>query len=235
LSGFSSLLPRSSPKRSFLSCFSRSSRSRLFPGSIIRLPLRTAPSNISTKPVDVLEIRQLLLDFVDKEIRISLLFLEHIASIEVVEIDAHGQRLSLALSRVSRSIKLPRPIGTDQNTTFTCLVETSTDGSPSTSERWRVQNTSFSPTDATSCLSQRAECDCSDSLLKHKLRPDVGLAIPLSILEKSEASGRLYTYLPLPLSTGFPLHIHSLFALTQSRQNLRNREEKGVMRGSDDR
>ncbi|KAK0502390.1 hypothetical protein EDD18DRAFT_1048553, partial [Armillaria luteobubalina] len=47
-------------------------------------------------------------------------------------------------------------------------------------------------------------------------------------------SGRLFTYLPLPIRTGFPCHVHGLFALTQSRQNLTNKTEIGIVRGSDD-
>ncbi|KIO16428.1 hypothetical protein M407DRAFT_86020 [Tulasnella calospora MUT 4182] len=42
---------------------------------------------------------------------------------------------------------------------------------------------------------------------------------------KPTFSGRLFTLLPLPIFTHFPLHIHATLALTSSRQNLRNAQE----------
>ncbi|KAA1478276.1 hypothetical protein DENSPDRAFT_741097, partial [Dentipellis sp. KUC8613] len=45
--------------------------------------------------------------------------------------------------------------------------------------------------------------------------------------------GLLFTYLPLPLKTGLPAHIHALFALTPDRQHLRNAEEIGLAEGFD--
>ena len=206
-----------------------------FPGSIIRLPLRTAPSRISTKIVDVPAIHQLLEDFVREEIAVALLFLEHITSIEVVEINARGKRSILARSEISRSSPVPFSVGTIESTIFTCEVKTNILDSSVSAENWRIQRTAFSYSDATSRLSERAGCDPGPTLSAHKLRPDVGVAVPFSIFAGSAVPGRLYTYLPLPLQTGFPLHIHSRFALTQSRQNLRNQEETGLVRGSDDR
>jgi hypothetical protein len=207
-----------------------------FPGSIIRLPLRITPSAISRDPVNVSDIRQLLLDFIREEIAVTLLFLGNITSIEVLEFNTRGARLVLARSDITRSPKVSYSVGTVQNTRFTCVVKTSThaDRRPTT-EEWRLLHTSFLLSEATSLLSERAACDPTPTLLTHKLRPDVGLAVPFSVFTQSAAPGRLYTYLPLPLQTGFPLHIHSPFALTQSRQNLRNREERGMVRGSDDR
>ena len=64
--------------------------------------------------------------------------------------------------------------------------------------------------------------------------PDVSLAIPLSIATQAETGGRLFTFLPLPLKTGFPTHIHAPFALTQSRQYLRNSGEAGIVSQADD-
>ncbi|KAF8804890.1 hypothetical protein BYT27DRAFT_7013500, partial [Phlegmacium glaucopus] len=36
-----------------------------------------------------------------------------------------------------------------------------------------------------------------------------------------------------PLETGFPVHVHALFALTQSRQHLRNSGETGIVLQAD--
>ncbi|KAJ7175639.1 hypothetical protein C8R46DRAFT_850387, partial [Mycena filopes] len=40
--------------------------------------------------------------------------------------------------------------------------------------------------------------------------------------------GRLFTLLPLPIFTRFPVHFHAILALTQDRQSLRNIEEIGT-------
>ena len=220
---------------SFDSILSGSPPSVPFPGSIIRLPLRITASTISRDPVAVSDIRQLLLDFIREEIAVTMLFLDNITSIEVVDINTRGGRSTLARSEIRRTVKVPYLVGTVQNTTFTCVVETTTHNRPPTTEEWRILHNSFLSSEAMSLLSERAGCDPSATLLAHKLRPDVGLAVPFSVFTQPAIPGRLYTYLPLPLQTGFPLHIHSPFALTQSRQNLRNREEKGIVRGSDDR
>src|SRR5207302_963129 len=37
---------------------------------------------------------------------------------------------------------------------------------------------------------------------------------------RSPFSGRLFTVLPLPISTPFPIHIHGIFGLTRDRRNL---------------
>ena len=47
------------------------------------------------------------------------------------------------------------------------------------------------------------------------------------VTTQAVTGGRLFTFLPLPLKTGFPAHVHALFALTQSRQNLHNSGETG--------
>lgn len=201
------------------------------PGSIIRLPLRAVPGNIGPKPVSLAEIQQLLMEFIDKEIRITLLFLERVQSIEVLEIDVHGKCSVLVLSEVSRSPKVDQA----GSAVYTCTVKTRIKSSTPTTERWHIHHTSFPQSDVISRLSQRVGCDPNGVLLTHKLQPDVGIATPLSNLTQEASSGRLYTYLPLPLPTGFPVHIHSLFALSQSRQNLRNHEERGIVRGSADR
>ncbi|KAF8330979.1 hypothetical protein F5887DRAFT_895277, partial [Amanita rubescens] len=46
-------------------------------------------------------------------------------------------------------------------------------------------------------------------------------------------AGGLFTFLPLPSKTDFLVHIHAPFALTSSRQSLRNRNETGIIAGSD--
>lgn len=189
-------------------------------------------SDISTKTIKPSEIRSLLCDFIRDEISIALLFLENVATIEVYEVDAHGNTHCLATSTITRASKVACA---NQSLTFTCSVKTVTGGSSSIVERWRVQETLFSQGDAIHALSERLGSDASPALTKHKLNPYVALAVSLTTTTDRDTSGRLFTYLPLPLPTGFPVHIHSLFALTADRQHLRNRHQMGLVAGSDDR
>ncbi|KIO27690.1 hypothetical protein M407DRAFT_72859 [Tulasnella calospora MUT 4182] len=60
-----------------------------------------------------------------------------------------------------------------------------------------------------------------------KLFPHVALAFPDPdpAFPRAPGFGRLFTLLPLPIITRFPLHTHAILALTSSRQNLRNAQE----------
>ncbi|KAF8063582.1 hypothetical protein FPV67DRAFT_1630231 [Lyophyllum atratum] len=201
-----------------------------FPCSVVRLPLRTKPSGISHEILPAAELRKLLIHFVNDELRIALLFLKSVTSIEVHEIDAVGGRTCHAISIVSRSASIRHPtISPDAAIFFTDLTETSVGlhGSRS-SEHWRILHASFSSEKAASSLSRRVGFDATDNLTEHKLHPALALAIPMSVIEERTAPstlGRLFTYLPLPLMTQFCLHVHGLFALTSSREKLQNREE----------
>ncbi|KIO21520.1 hypothetical protein M407DRAFT_80296, partial [Tulasnella calospora MUT 4182] len=58
-----------------------------------------------------------------------------------------------------------------------------------------------------------------------KLFPHVALALPIppdGATSIPNFHGRLFTLLPLPIITNFPVHINAVLALTSSRQNLRN-------------
>ncbi|KAJ7280333.1 hypothetical protein C8J57DRAFT_1175059 [Mycena rebaudengoi] len=215
---------------------SQDDRHRDFPGSIIRLPLRKpgAQSSISSKAVDATEIHQLFEDFVREEIGISLLFLKNITSIEVHEVDAQGTRKCLAKSSIQKSEPVSWTVDKDRHTAFKCTVVVETPLLGRVEKMWRITHSYFPQADSTSLLSLRLGEDPRPILSKHKLLSEMAIAIPLSILHKEENAGRLFTYLPLPLKTGFPGHVHGLFALTQSRQNLNNGGEIGIVRGSED-
>lgn len=225
-----------------------------FPGSVIRLPLRKpgAQSSISSKAVDATEIRQLFDDFVREEIGISLLFLKNITSIEVHEVDAQGGRKCLAKSWIQKDETVSWSADSDRHTTTKCTVVVETPLLGRVEKTWRIVHSYFPQAYSTSLLSLRLGQDPRPILSKHKLLSESAIAIPMSILTNEEKSGRLFTYLPLPLKTGsllfqkdpssiltrfsgFPCHVHGLFALTQSRQNLNNGGEIGIVRGSEDR
>ncbi|KAJ7475161.1 hypothetical protein B0H11DRAFT_2034382 [Mycena galericulata] len=216
--------------------FPPNARNQDFPGSVIRLPLRMpgAQSSISSKAVDATEIRQLFEDFVREEIGISLLFLKNITSVEVHEVDAHGDRRCLAKSSIQKSEGASWTTDKDRHTTLKCSVTVETPLLGHVEKTWRIVHSFFPEGISTSLLAMRLGQDPRPILAKHKLLSEMAIAIPMSILTKEENSGRLFTYLPLPLKTGFPGHVHALFALTQSRQNLNNGGEIGIVRGSED-
>lgn len=206
------------------------------PGTIIRLPLRTVAgadtSRIKNEPVKVDKMRQLFQDFIDDELAISMLFLTSISSIELWEVDERGRKTCLANAELTKSAFTRDDIADGVRTTYRCNVRVSKSEAVELSQDWRILQASYSDTGAADLLSARLGYDATPTLSSQKLRPEVAVAMPFPIFP-DHAHGRLYTYLPLPLSTGFPCHIHGLFALTPDRQHLRNGEETGVVEGSD--
>jgi sacsin len=59
--------------------------------------------------------------------------------------------------------------------------------------------------------------------------PEVKIAVNLTRTTR----GRLFCFLPLPIFTGFPVHVHALFGIDASRTNLR-RDSVGLASGSRD-
>jgi len=207
-------------------------RSVPFSKTIIRLPLRTttgaASSRIKNNSVEPSKIRQLFDDFIKEEIDIVLLFLAHISSIEIYEVDDQG------ITRLA-SVELTKSPSDSQYTNITTYqsnVKVTTDVLGCVSQSWRILCASYSGSRAATILSERLGYDVDPALKRQKLVPNLAIAMPLP-LPSSTPRGRLYTYLPLPLSTGFRCHIHGLFALTPDRQHLRNGEETGVVKGDD--
>ena len=207
-------------------------------GTIIRLPLRNAHtakiSELDNSTIEPALIRQLMADFVRDEIAEALLFLTNVSTIELrVAGDAETTVLARATisprsaeqhitdaasaKAVQRSITVVDHIGAEE---------------PST-KQWLVSY--FTPTaDISKVISDRLGYDVEERLARKKLRPDVALAFPLRVGSDSVmTSGRLFTYLPLPIPTHFPCHVHALFALTPDRQHLVNADETGLPDKSD--
>lgn len=190
-------------------------------GSVIRLPLRREASTISKQVVTPEEVRTLFADFIREELNLALLFLKHVKRVEIWQIDGTGKRVCLAGASISKD--------PPEQSSFVAQV----DIDATSSQRWRIFQSSFSQQDSSASMSRRLGRDVQSLLDKHKLFPNLAMAVPLD--GEEEKAGRLFTFLPLPIRTGFPCHVHGLFALTQSRQNLSNKSEVGVVRGSDDR
>ncbi|KAF8970966.1 hypothetical protein BDZ97DRAFT_1914417 [Flammula alnicola] len=174
------------------------------------LPLRHTASKISSKVVGPHDIDHLFHEFIYEEIEISLLFLQNIQHIEIHDINERG------VSKCMPSFPSPdlHRSGVEITTQLTPQLSPST-----TSTRLKIK---------------RSSGDITRILKEHKLLPNIGIATPLDPTSEELTSGRLFTFLPLPLPTGFPVHLHAYFALTQSRQNLRNSREIGLVPGTDD-
>jgi len=211
-----------------------SSRGKKLDGTIVRLPLRKESSDISTNVVDPAHLRTLVEVFIKEELNICLIFLRNLTSVEVHEIDNQGTRTQIADLHIERSKETTKVIGGNPSASFICDARmTAFDNK--TFERWVVQESAFSLEIVVSFLSKRLKSKPNAILQKHKLQPNVAVAFPISATQQKGEFGRLFTFLPLPIYTGFPVHIHALFALTQSRQNLFNVEEVGVVHGTDHR
>ncbi|KXN87239.1 Sacsin [Leucoagaricus sp. SymC.cos] len=200
-----------------------------FKGSIFRLPLRKAQSQIGNRAISPDEISDLLNNFVRDELNVALLFLRNVVSVEIYEISVDGEKTKIA----SATIHCDSRTAHGDHKIRKARIQTHL--SVSLEERgWRIIHARFSGTKADEALSQRLGGSTAATLKQHKLMPMVDLAIPLNWSDSTKI-GRLFTFLPLPLKTEFPLHINAPFSLTPSRQNLRNGGEVGIVNHSDDR
>ncbi|KAF8621710.1 hypothetical protein AX15_007571 [Amanita polypyramis BW_CC] len=201
--------------------FSDISEPKSFPGTVIRLPLRSSPSELSQRSVHVDELHQMIKEYIAEELNISLLFLDNLRMIEIWETDGTGKTCLATWTKSER-------ISVHQSEDRSFIAYDSMLSNGTTQFSWRIIQTQYSEEEAKSRLGGES---VNDIFKKHKLQPDVRLAHPLS--SDGYKSGRLFTFLPLPSKTDFPVHIHALFALTSSRQGLRNPNETGIVPGSD--
>ncbi|KAF7986757.1 hypothetical protein HWV62_20340 [Athelia sp. TMB] len=205
------------------------------PKTIVRLPLRTTAgalnSRIKGEVVEPSKISKIFKSFIEEELSIALLFLTSVTSIKIFEIDDSGARC-LAEAELVKGRPETHETGGGSMSTYLSGVNV-TRGDNAESQSWRIFSASYQRSEAASVLSVRLGYDVAPALKKQKLHPNIAFAVPLDPHSLKQKKGRLYTFLPLPLSTGFPCHVHALFALTPDRQHLRNGEEKGLVEGVD--
>ena len=204
-----------------------------FPGTVIRLPLRTDHhrGRISNKTINCQEIEDHFQMFIRAEMDICLLFLSSLQSVEFWVI-REGENIPsrVALSSIGPVIDTSHP-----NIAVSRRVETTLYSNPSHENNWLIRWHSVPNSEAQHQLSTRINWDVGSTMETEKLTATVALAIQTGVSpEGHHASGRLFTYLPLPSGTDYPCNIHAPFALTADRQSLRNEHEKGLAKGSDD-
>ncbi|VDC01297.1 unnamed protein product [Peniophora sp. CBMAI 1063] len=191
--------------------------------TIIRLPLRTDPySELAPRVVTSHEIHGLLEEFIREEIGTVMLFLRHLSSIVVKEVDERGVATVLATATLQRSNSMVAHDARGHE----IEVEVVPQGVQRRTTRWLVVSRSDDLTPYAAEVSRRVGNDVATMLTREKLVPDIALAVPIAGGEHVQQHlGRLYTFLPLPITTGFPCLINASFSLTPDRQSLRNAEE----------
>ena len=167
------------------------------------------------------QVRTLLHDFCT-ELEQVILFLKHITHIEICHVDAAGHRRVLGSVSIEDIVSAP---ALHREVKFRKITLQQEDGS-TTSRGWCYRSLAIDREEAAKVVSERLGYDVGDSLIADKLLPSVELAAPLT---GGAITGTLFTLLPLPIKTSFPVHLNAVFALTPDRQSLKNIEEVGTI------
>jgi hypothetical protein len=204
-------------------------------GTVIRLPLRTQERHEGLGKIVAPDIiKELFRDFVRDELKIVLLFLKNIRSVVLREVFDEGVQ-DIASVTIERGEERPLE-DTSRFGTASVLQSrvTTTEKVVRHTCGWNVIKYHDDHERIVSELSRRLATDARDTLQSKKLQAEIALAFPMDD-PNERTRGRLFTFLPLPIYTGFPCHIHGLFALTPDRQHLVNAEETGLPEGSEHR
>ncbi|KAG8885286.1 hypothetical protein FRB97_001732 [Tulasnella sp. 331] len=205
---------------------------QVYNGTAIRLPLRLKGqaeiSGIKNVATSVEAIRAIFQDFIKKELREVMLFLKNITSIGLFEVGEDGVKRQIARAWVDnaddvaarRSVSRGRE---EESSAYELRILVNDLGSIS-SRAWIVAQFVENYGLAEKIVTTRCPDAPTGSMASEKLLPHIALAYPIpdTTMPGLRELGKLFTLLPLPIITGFPVHIHAIFALTSSRQSLRN-------------
>ena len=204
------------------------SQSSSYNKTLFRFPLRTAPSQLSENNYNIQKVNQLI-NALRSEAKLLLLFLHSIHTIEVYNIDQHGNHtLSFrtkiadafvpvvvqkrtALLKELKSYSGPQQYNIARPIKFTvkfdiCVYDANT--GQTTTSQWLVAN-HVGSTNAT----------VRGASIKQKVFPWVGTAVELD----KPGNGRIFSFLPMPVETAsnLPVHVNSTFGLTDDRRSLK--------------
>ena len=203
-----------------------------YSGTLFRFPLRNEPSDLSTKNYTAEKVRKLF-HALEKEASVILLFLKNIEEIALFETDQSNTTRQVFIVKLSDRC---RQQIRQKKKSLLNQIELLSENS--------ISNTSISLT------LEIEECSAKGMVLTHKwlvyhqidardpnlqrlsselgLLPWVGFATPLVPSQRQALSsngGRLFCFLPLPpdadSKTGFPVHVHGYFGLTDNRRGLK--------------
>ena len=204
------------------------SQSSSYNKTLFRFPLRIAPSKLSENNYNIQKVNQLI-NALRSEAKLLLLFLRSIHTIEVYNIDQHGNhKLSFrskiadafvpvvvqkrtALLKELKSYSGPQQYNIARPIKFTvkfdiCVYDANT--GQTTTSQWLVAN-QVGSTNAT----------VRGASIKQKVFPWVGTAVELD----KPGNGRIFCFLPMPVETAsnLPVHINGTFGLTDDRRSLK--------------
>ena len=173
--------------------------------------------------------RQMLQDFIVKDLGECMLFLKHITNINLVEIAPDGCPIILGRAWIDNADVVgplrSRDRGRKAETHHYELAVNVSVGRKVSVKRWIITQFVEKYSVAQNHLEKRlGRSSLAPNMAAEKLLPHVALAFPLTDRDENALPfvGRLFTLLPLPIFTGFPLHINAVLAHTSSRQNLRS-------------
>lgn len=203
-------------------------------GTIIRLPLRTERHRhkISTKIISCKEVENHFQSFIKTEMDISLIFLSSLQSVEFWVI-SEG---STGPSRIALSSITPVGSTPTDNVAIRRQVGATLRSNSRIEKDWFIRWHSVPHSESQRQLSAKLGYNVELTMIEEeKLTATVALAIQTGNFPNGYcASGRLFTYLPLPSGANYPCNIHASFALTVDRQGLRNENEEGILKESTD-
>ncbi|KAK9896543.1 hypothetical protein P389DRAFT_196634 [Cystobasidium minutum MCA 4210] len=210
-----------------------------YAGTAIRLPLRTphqAPqSKIKKEAVTEADIATLFMQYLALELEVALLYLRHVRKIsfKIIQEDGSVELLGEAEIAAGASIAQMRNVtglDTPGARKFALTIKSKL-GNTSKSKKWYMLHYVEDTRQATNMVEQVFRHTINNRLRDEKLYPHVALAMPEEPLGPQD--GKLFTVLPLPVQTGFPLHVHAMLAITPDRQNLRNNVEHNMSNSRD--
>ncbi|KAG8947696.1 hypothetical protein FRC04_010540 [Tulasnella sp. 424] len=205
-----------------------------YPGTAIRLPLRLPgfESKLKSTPTEVADARKMFKEFVAKELPEAMLFLKNIREIKLIEIDLKGAETVLATATLEKfDVAGPQPsegrVKRDQTSHHRVTVTLQIGSALPVARSWIITHFVEKYESASGHMARRLKrlpSHVEKDMSEDKLFPRVALAFPISqgVTTAPDPNGRLFTLLPLPIMTNFPVHISAVLALVSSRQNLRN-------------
>ena len=215
-----------------------------FDGTVFRLPLRTPiqakDNEIRHEPFTSDNVHRLL-QTVDQDAEALLLFLKSVLTIEIYEIRHNDIKPQLRLSLSTINPNLVRnerttllSVVSDGYDTLTKVCRETPDLLPNVNyvheigtvsrtgkhiSKWLITGVIYVDPDGELLKNMAQMRDHGD-----KAVPWGGAAARLSSTDKTKGrsfiSGRAFCFLPLPVTTGLPLHIHGYFDLNSSRDGI---------------
>ncbi|XP_030840011.1 sacsin-like [Strongylocentrotus purpuratus] len=192
--------------------------------TVFRFPLREKASTLSKNVWQATKIRKLLQDFEDAALE-SLLFLKNITKISISEVtrsgaigstrtitaeitEVEGEKKMDFLRKVQDISRAAKDDSTWQPEPAGVIYQMKLKGT-GRDEDWVI------------CQQVGSANTVEENIMrKHKLLPVGAVAARLTD-KRGELKGRAYCFLPLPIATGLPVHVHGYFALDhESRRHL---------------